>query len=315
MYRDNLPQLHGGLFLSDGGIETTLVFNEKIDLPYFAAFHLLRTSEGRRALQKCFLSYVEIAKKFNVGIVLETATWRANADWGHKLGYSQHELAEANRLAVRELEQIRQHYETNSSPIIISGCIGPRGDGYSPQNGMSVSDAEHYHAPQIETLSQTKADLVTAMTMNYVEEAIGIATVAKNTGIPVVISFTVEQNGKLPTGQTLGDAIRQVDIETDHYPSYYMINCAHPSYFVPSLQCGEPWLNRVRGLRANSSKRSHAELDEAVELDRGNPSELANDYAELRGSYFRCLSVMGGCCGTDHQHVEKIAERCVPFFK
>ena len=314
-YRSALPQLGRDFFMTDGGIETTLIFLDGQDIPYFAAFHLLKTSEGEQMLRKYFRTYGELAKKLNVGLILETATWRANPDWGEKLGYGTEDLAEANSRAVRLLQEIRSEYETDRMPIIISGCIGPRGDGYVPGTAMSAIEAEAYHQIQIETFANTAADLVTAITMNYAEEAVGIVRAAKHANMPIVISFTVETDGNLPTGQPLGDAIKQVDDATSRYPTYFMINCAHPSHFASVLHGNEPWAARIRGLRANASKMSHAELNEAPELDAGNPIELGQEYAALRKQQLKHLNVMGGCCGTDHRHIEQIALACLPIFR
>lgn len=313
-YRNSLPQLDENLFLTDGGIETTLIFHEGLDLPDFAAFDLLKTVEGEDSLRKYFRTYADIAKRFGTGLVLESATWRSNPDWGTRLNYSREELAEANRKAITLLEDIRAEYESEQTPVVISGCIGPRGDGYVADHVMSAQEAEVYHQEQIDIFAGTAADLVTAITMNYVEEAIGIAQAAKNAGIPVVLSFTLETDGNLPTGQTLKSAIEQVDDATDVYPAYYMINCAHPTHFEHIVAEGGDWLDRIRGLRANASHRSHAELDEAPDLDEGNPTELATQYARLKSRISR-LNVMGGCCGTDHRHVGQIAEACMPLFQ
>lgn len=314
-YRSALPQLGRDFFMTDGGIETTLIFLDGHDLPYFAAFHLLKTLEGEQVLRKYFRTYGELAKKLNVGLILETATWRANPDWGEKLGYGTEDLAEVNSRAVRLLQEIRSEYETDGMPIVISGCIGPRGDGYIPDTAMSAIEAEAYHQIQIATFANTAADLVTAITINYADEAVGIVRAAKHANMPIVISFTVETDGNLPTGQPLGDAIKQVDDATSRYPAYFMINCAHPSHFASVLHGNEPWAARIRGLRANASKMSHAELNEAPELDAGNPIELGQEYAALRKQQLKHLNVMGGCCGTDHRHIEQIALACLPIFR
>ena len=312
-YRAALPQLTGNLFLADGGIETTLIFLDGLELPDFAAFHLLRNEEGRNALLKYFRPYGDIARRYGTGLILESATWRASSDWGARLGYTQPELAEANRASIQLLEQIREEYESETTPVVISGCLGPRGDGYVPGAVMSVQQAENYHREAIDTLAGTKADMISAITMNYVEEAIGIARAAERARMPVALSFTVETDGRLPTGQTLRAAVEQVDDITGGYPRYYMINCAHPTHFEDVLADEGRWLGRVRGLRANASRQSHAELNEATALDAGDPSELARDYARVKGR-LRHLNVMGGCCGTDHRHVEQIASTCLPLF-
>ena len=303
-YRKHLPQLDGDLFLTDGGIETTLIFNEGLDLPYFAAFDLLRTEAGANALQKYFRTYAELARTHQFGFVLESATWRANADWGAKLGYSEESLAEANREAIRMLVRLRDEYAGTIPAMVISGCIGPRGDGYEPSNRMTVREAEAYHRAQIATFRGTEADMVTAITMNYVEEAIGIARAAKSEGMPVVISFTVETDGRLPSGEWLEEAISTVDHVTGSTPAYYMINCAHPAHFAAELTPGS-WLQRIRGVRANASMKSHAELNESTELDIGDPIDLGIRHAELV-ERMEHLNVFGGCCGTDHRHVDAI---------
>lgn len=313
-YRNALPQLAGTFFLTDGGIETTLIFHEGLELPDFAAFHLFKTPQGEAALRKYFRTYAEIAKRFGTGLILESATWRASADWGKKLGYTPAELADANRRAIHLLEELRSEYETEQMPIVISGCIGPRGDGYVPDRAMSAHEAEVYHREQIETLAGTAADMVCAITMNYVEEAIGIARAAQQANMPVAISFTVETDGTLPTGQPLKTAIEEVDDATSGYPSYYMINCAHPSHFDQVLTNGAGWVQRIRGLRANASRMSHAQLNEASELDAGNATELGQEYADLKERLPQ-LNVMGGCCGTDHRHIEQIASACLPLFR
>ncbi len=313
-YRNSLPQLGGGLFLTDGGIETTLIFHEGLELPDFAAFHLLKTPEGEAALCNYFRTYAEIAKRFGSGLILESATWRASADWGKRLGYTSAALRDANRMAIRLLEEVQREYETKQTPVVISGCLGPRGDGYVPDHAMSEREAQAYHREQVETFAGTSADIVCAITMNYVEEAVGIVRSAQQVGMPVAISFTVETDGNLPTGQTLKAAIEQVDEATSGYPCYFMINCAHPTHFEHVLTEGGLWLKRIRGLRANASRKSHAELTDSPALDAGNPAELGREYAELK-KRLRGLNVLGGCCGTDHRHIEEIASACLPLFR
>jgi S-methylmethionine-dependent homocysteine/selenocysteine methylase len=310
-YRSALPQLTGGdLFLTDGGIETTLIFHDGLDLPNFAAFDLLKDEQGRRALRRYFRSHAAIAADYGVGFILESATWRASADWGAKLGYSKEALAEANRQAVKMLEEIREEYAGQSTRMVISGCVGPRGDGYDPSHVMSEDEAQRYHAEQIRTFAGTAADMVTAITMTNVPEAIGVARAAQAAGMPAVISFTVETDARLPTGDSLKEAIVRVDAATGEGPAYYMINCAHPTHFEGALAAGEPWVKRLRGLRANASTKSHAELDEAKELDAGNPKELGGQYRALRDRLPH-LVVLGGCCGTDQRHIAAITSACM----
>jgi S-methylmethionine-dependent homocysteine/selenocysteine methylase len=314
LYRGALPQLDGGLFLTDGGIETTLIFNEGLELPDFAAFDLFKRPEGENALRKYFAAYARLAHQFGTGLILESATWRASLDWGARLGYSPRDLAYVNRRAIALLEHIRDELKQANTVTVISGCVGPRGDGYSPTRVMSAEQARDYHRQQIGTFAATAADMVTAITMNYADEAIGIVQAARDSSIPAAISFTVETDGRLPTGQRLKEAIEEVDAATASYPSYYMLNCAHPAHFEAVLEKA-PWTARIRGLRANASRKSHAELNESTELDSGNPAELGSRYAHLKQRLLPSLNVMGGCCGTDQRHVEQIAAACAPLFR
>lgn len=308
-YREHLPQLNGQLFLTDGGLETTLVFHEGWDLPSFEAFVLLDSDRGRQALSSYLDRYVPMAIAAGAGFILESPTWRANPDWAEKLGYGREALARVNRDAIDFLIEIRARYETQTSPMVISGCIGPRGDGYDAGVAMSPEEAENYHAFQIGIFRDAGADLVSAFTMTNSNEALGVARAAKATGMPCVISFTLETDGRLPTGESLAQAIATVDAATDEGPAYYMINCAHPTHFDHVLAAGGAWVNRLRGIRANSSRCSHAELDNSPELDMGDPIELGGQYADLRRR-FPQLNVLGGCCGTDHRHVERISLAC-----
>jgi S-methylmethionine-dependent homocysteine/selenocysteine methylase len=304
-YRQRLPQTAGRLFVTDAGLETELVFHDGRELPHFAAFDLLRDDAGFERLRAYYLRYAEIAGAHGLGLVLETPTWRASPDWGEKLGYDRATLADANRRAVGLLLEIRAAFETPATPVVVSGNLGPRGDGYRPATRMSAAEARDYHAWQIGTFASTEVDLVSVFTMNYVEEAIGVAAAAREHAMPAVISFTLETDGRLPSGQSLAEAIEQTDAATDGHPAYYMINCAHPTHFARTLREAGAWSERIRGLRANASRRSHAELDASTELDDGNPEELGSQYRALRPLLPR-LTVVGGCCGTDHRHVGSI---------
>jgi len=302
-HRQQLPQLEDRLFLTDGGLETSLIFHDGIDLPLFASFPLLRDDEGTEAIRRYFRPYVQLAAENGVGFVLETPTWRASPRWAGELGIEGDELDRLNRKAVALMEGLRDEYAPENEGWVISGNIGPQDDGYNPQTKLSADEAQEYHSTQIRTFADTAADLVTVLTMTYADEAIGIARAAEDAGIPAVISFTVETDGKLPNGQALGEAIGEVEGATGGSPAYYMINCAHPTHFDGVLE-GE-WLERVRGVRANASTRSHAELDEAEDLDDGDPQDFGARYAALRGR-MPALNIVGGCCGTDHRHVTEI---------
>jgi len=303
-YRAQLPQLSGETFITDGGMETTLIFDDGIALPDFASFILLDDASGIDVLRAYYTSYLEIAAEHGVGIVLDTPTWRANPDWGDRLGYSAAALADVDRRGVALLEELRATAE-GVPHVIISGCIGPRGDGYRVDNEMTSEEAQRYHEPQVATFADTAADLVSALTLTYADEAVGVARAARDAGIPSVISFTVETDGRLPSGRPLREAIEEVDDQTQGVVAYFMINCAHPTHFAHVLEEGGDWRGRIRGLRANASEKSHAELDEAEELDPGDPAALARHYRELQ-TRLPSLTVVGGCCGTNHRHVAEI---------
>lgn len=304
-YRNDLPQANGDLFLLDGGLETTLVFHEGIDLPHFAAFPLLEDAKGRAMLRDYYVQYIAIAWAAGTGFILDSPTWRANPDWGAKLDYGKDRLVAANKDAIAMLSALREEHESAPLPIVVSGNIGPRGDGYDPAAIMTVAEARDYHAMQVRAFAETEADMIHVLTMTNVEEATGVALAARDAAMPLALSFTVETDGRLPTGQALDEAIRAVDEATGGSPAYFMINCAHPSHFAALLDTDEAWVKGIRGLRANASRCSHAELDEATELDDGNPAELGEDYRALLRRQPQ-INVLGGCCGTDHRHVEAI---------
>ena len=304
-----LPQLGEKLFITDGGLETTLMFHEGLDLPEFAAYGLLRTADGFQHLANYYRRYAELARQHDVGMVLETATWRASSDWAEKLGDTAERLEALNRKSVELCRDLRDECIGADVPVIISGCVGPRGDGYQPDRFMGVDEARDYHLPQVAGFAAMNVDMLSAMTINYVDEAIGITLAAQAHALPVCISFTVETDGRLPTGETLKSAIEAVDAATGTGPAYYQINCAHATHFEHVLNEDEAWTRRIRGVRGNASCMSHAELDESEVLDEGNPEEFGQQYQALR-ERMPWLTVLGGCCGTDHRHIEQVCLRC-----
>lgn len=308
MHRHTLPQTNGGLYLTDGGLETYLLFDEGVELPCFASFPLLERAEGHDLLSAYFKRYLTIAAENGLGLVLDTATWRANTDWAAKLGYDAVNLARINRAAVTFAAGLRDTLTEPGEPVVISAVIGPRGDGYQAGSEMSVAEARAYHANQVDVFAGTQADMVSAITMTNVPEAIGIVEAAQAAGMPVIVSFTVETDGRLPSGVDLKDAVAAVDQASGGYPAYYMVNCAHPTHFSHVLQGN--WVDRIGGIRANASTKSHAELDAATSLDGGDPQELGAQYRDLRRLLPRA-NVLGGCCGTDHRHVAAICHSCL----
>jgi S-methylmethionine-dependent homocysteine/selenocysteine methylase len=308
-YRAQLPQLGDRLFLTDSGLETTLVFKDGYDLPAFAAFPLLDTDGGRTRLAEYYRAHAAIAAATGCGYVFESVGWRANRDWGEQIGYTPGMLDRVNRDSIEFVAGLRSELERPEMPMVISGCVGPRDDAYNPGRLMTENEAEDYHRTQIATLSETDADLISALTLTNTSEAIGIVRAAQFVAMPVAISFTVETDGALPSGTGLGEAIEIVDEATEAAAAYFMVNCAHPTHFDATLEEETGWVQRIRGVRANSSRKSHAELDEAEELDDGDPVEFGQEYAQLRAR-FPQITILGGCCGTDERHIQQIARAC-----
>ena len=303
IHRKSFPDVGPDLLLAYVGMETDLIFNRGVDLPGFASYPLLESDAGRAILEDYFEGLIALGKASGAGVILESPTWMANRDRGAGIGYSAEQLRHLNRKAISLMSGVRERH--GDVPTILSANIGPRDDAYAPDVQMTAEEAESYHSDQISALTDTEVDVISGYTLAHTSEAIGIARAARRFNLPVVISFTVETDGNLPTGISLADAVAEVDSSTDGYPAYYMINCAHPDHFETVL-ADAPWMRRVKGIVANASRCSHAELDEAETLDDGNPSELGQQLAGIRRR-FPHIRVLGGCCGTDMRHMKAIA--------
>ncbi len=295
----------GTTVVTDAGLETWLLFQRGVDLPAFAAYPLAATATGRALLTEYLQHYVAIASSIGAAPVLDAATWRANPDWAVVLGHDLGTLGSLIDACIQIVADVRSTWRGNQ-PFLINGPVGPRGDGYQVDASMTSEAAADCHGFQIRRMADAGVDVITALTMGYVGEAAGIALAARAAGVPAVVSFTLETDGRLPTGMSLGEAIAATDAATGAYPLHYMINCAHPTHFDHVLDPTAPWAHRIGGVRANASALSHAELDEMVELDEGDPDDLARRYVALRDRLPN-LHVIGGCCGTDHRHVAAIA--------
>lgn len=290
----------GRIFLADGGLETCMIYHEGLDLPQFASFVLVDSADGRAALRRYFTRYINIAKRSGTGFVLDTATWRANMGWAPALGVAEPEIRAVNGRAAEFARELRDAHATLEFPIVVNGAIGPSGDGYRVEATLTAEQAEALHRPQVEALAEAGVDMVTAVTMTHVREALGVARAARAAGVPHVLSFTVEVDGRLPSGQPLHEALAEMEAETSGSALFYMVNCAHPTHFARELS--GPMRDRIGGIRANASRLSHAELDLATELDDGDPIEFGHFYGAF-GRYLPNLRLIGGCCGSDHRHV------------
>ena len=305
-YRASLPQLTGQLFLADAGVETDLIFNHGIEIREFAAHTLLPDKQNRQTIADYFRAFLTLARDTSAGFILDSQTWKAHPHWAEALGASEDELRQANRDSITFIAGLRDQFGDTGKPVVLNGVIGPRGDGYAPEATLAAHEAEDYHTKQIQWLAETEVDMLTATTFTQSDESIGVVRAAQKAGVPIVVSFTVETDGKLPTGQSLGGAIDAVDEATDSGAAYYMVNCAHPDHFSHVLE-DSTWARRILGIRCNASRRSHAELDESETLDDGDPVQLATQYAEIRKT-MPWLSVFGGCCGSDFRHIAEIAK-------
>lgn len=295
------------LTLTDTGLETLLVFQHGLDLPDFASFPLLDDPDGRELLAEYYRDHLRIAAEVGAAIVLETPTWRASPDWGTRLGYDGAALDRVNQDAVAFVRGVASEFAEVA--VTVSGNLGPRGDAYEPEDIPTVDDAQRYHQAQIGSFAAAGADRITVLTITHAAEAVGIVRAAVAEQIPVVVSFTTETDGRLPSGQGLLEAVAEVDAATDASALFYGINCAHPDHFSPALRSDDPRTARIQLLRANASRMSHAELDEADELDDGDPDELASQYRALLAAHPH-LQVLGGCCGTDPRHLHAISRSC-----
>lgn len=303
---DLLSRMSGKLWLADGGLETTMLFHDGFDLPEFAVFPLLADERGRARMAAYFDSCMDTAEALGLGFILDTATWRASHGWGAKLGLSAGRIAQVNADAVAFAQGLKAD-RGMTADIIVNGVIGPFGDAYAPDRVLGMNEAHDYHLPQARALAAAGAEMITAVTMTHPNEAIGIARAAAEVGLPVALGFTVETDGRLVTGMTIAEAIAHADEATGGAAAWYMINCAHPDHFIHSLSGG--WTGRIGAIRANASRMSHAELDNATELDPGNVNELAQDYRRLQ-NLLPNLRVLGGCCGTDASHIHAIGHAC-----
>ncbi len=291
-----MPALDTGSWVTDGGLETDLIFNHGTELPEFAAFPLVEDDAGVALLEGYYAAYAAIAAAAGAGLLVETPTWRANPDWAAKVGYDAAALDRANRAAVDLVRRVVSDADTDQ--VLVSGCVGPRGDGYVAA-GADPDEAADYHSAQVASLGEAGVDLVHAMTMTEPAEAIGVVRAAHAQALPVAVSFTVETDGRLPDGTSLRDAVAQVDAAAA--PDWYGVNCAHPTHVALALDGGE-WQQRLVFLRPNASTMSHEELDAMEELDAGDLPRLVSSAADVRDRV-PSLRVLGGCCGTDSRHV------------
>ena len=307
-YRKQLPQLSGGLFLTDGGIETTLIFQEGLELPYFAAFHLLREKAGREALVRYYERYIAIAKA-----EAWASSWRARPGVQAPTGATSSATRATNGRGQPRLDAAHAGpaREVTDATRADGGqrLRRPARRRLRSRPGDERREAETYHRRRSARFAEAGADMVTAITMTNANEA----DRRRKRGSEGRRSrrHLLHARDRWPSADrpSLADAIGEVDAATAAAPAYYMINCAHPPHFHDTLRTAQSWAKRIRGIRANASRRSHQELNEAPDLDAGDPLELGGQYRDLVRQHPQ-INVLGGCCGTDHRHVECISLAC-----
>jgi homocysteine S-methyltransferase len=289
----------------DAGLETDMIFNHGIEVREFAAHTILPDPKGRDALASYFRRFLTLARENDAGFILDSQTWKAHMHWAEDLAATEEQLEEANRDSVAFIAGLRDEFSGNAKPIVLNGVIGPKGDAYAPEKEIAAHEAEAYHSRQIGWLAKTEVDMITAFTITQSSEATGIVRAARAVDLPVVVSFTLETDGNLPTGQSLRDAVVAVDEATESGAAYFMVNCVHPDHFSHVLE-DRDWSRRIRGICCNASRKSHAELDESEILYDGDPVEFGEQNKAMRDDR-PWLNVFGGCCGCDLRHVTEIA--------
>lgn len=306
-YRDKLPQLNGHDVATQGGMETWLQYVDGFELQHFCFFDLLNNSKAVTALRDYHRKIIEAVIPHGFGILAEGLHYRASRDWGELLGYSREGLVEINFRGVEFYKELADEYESGDNPMPIGGVIGPRGDAYEIGKTPDAAEAEEYHSEQIQTLTDAGVDMITAATLSFVDEAIGIARAAKSAQIPIVLSFFTNSDGNLESGPTVREAIEAVDAATDSAPAYYMINCSHPLEFEPALEEAE-WTRRLGGFMPNAVASEKLSLCTLGHLEDGDPEELGHQMGSL-ARRFPHMTVWGGCCGTDSRHLGQICKR------
>ena len=209
MTHHDLSWLAARRYVSDGGLETDLIFHHGVDLPEFASFPLVEDERGRDLLRGYYDGYAAVARRAGAGLTMESPTWRANPDWGARVGYDQAALDRVNRASVELLRKLCDSYG-DLEDVRVIGAIGPRGDGYVAGERADPDEAAAYHRAQVEAFADAGADVVAAYTLTGPEEGVGIARAARAAGIPVWVGFTVETDGRLPDGTALADAVAMV---------------------------------------------------------------------------------------------------------
>jgi S-methylmethionine-dependent homocysteine/selenocysteine methylase len=268
--------------------------NELLNAP------LIYEQNGKKALGKLYQEYVDIAFESSVPILLFTPTWRANQSRVKNANISQ----AINIDAVHFMQEFRNSQTNHKNEIKIGGLIGCKNDCYKPNEGLSASEAQAFHSWQIEQLVLGGVDYLIAETLPNVNEALGIAKAMETTGIPYIISFVLSRDGRILDGTNIIDAIEIIDSRTVNKPLGYLFNCSFPAFICPDKQ-PKKLFKRLIGCQANASSMDHCDLDGAAQLEAETVSEWGSLMLKLNYEYV--MKILGGCCGTNGEHLRYIS--------
>jgi S-methylmethionine-dependent homocysteine/selenocysteine methylase len=301
----NFPKQQAGrYFITEGGIETEIMYKWGFEMPHFAMFPLLDNPKAADAIKGMYRRYLDVVAKYKQSALIGGFDYRASPDWGDLLGYSASALRDANIQSIEFLREVASEYDSDIDLALFSGCVGPRGDAYQTKNTMDRYQAAEYHSVQLETLKEANVDLAWALTFGDPEEAIGVCMAAKSLGVPLAVSFSLDSSHHLNTGVAFSKAVEYVDEQTGNFPEFYSLNCSHPDEFMPAITQGD-WINRVRCFRPNAAKMDKISLCKLGHLEEGDPIELGEQMSTLHTRYPH-MDIWGGCCGTCDTHLEQI---------
>jgi S-methylmethionine-dependent homocysteine/selenocysteine methylase len=299
------------LILTDGGIETRIMFETGITLPpYVQVTGLVKDPAGGPVLCRIYESYIAAARSFGLPVVIGTPTFRASMNFVLQAGLDgTGAVRRLNADAAAMHREIRA--QSDHRPIYIAGVIGPSGDAYRPEESLSAEEAREYHSLQAGTLAQSGVDFLYAPTFPAVEEALGAAMAMGATGLPHVVSFVLERNGRVLDGTPLHAAIERIDAAASPAPLFYSISCVHPSIAATALRDEAVFSNlvarRLNEFKANSSPLSPEELVQLDHPEGDDPDLFAAEMWKIHEDFG--LRVLGGCCGTDDRHIRALAAR------
>lgn len=299
-------QVEGRYYLSEGGMETEVMYKHGFDFPHFAVFELLKNPKAVSALQAMYRQYFDVVAKHQMVALVGGLDYRASPDWGALLGYSADGLSDMNHRCIDFLRDLAKEYIGEIDEILIQGFIGPRGDAYETNTVITEQESEDYHSVQLQTLKEADVDLASALTFNNIPESIGVAKAAARLDLPLCISLSLDGSSRLNSGPSLGDAIKTIDAATDNSVAFYMINCVHPLEYESAL-ADESWMKRIRGVRPNASVMDKISLCKIGHLEDGDPIELGNQIGDLF-KRFPHMDILGGCCGTWDNHLDQMAQ-------